>query len=407
VDLEAELADQLRRLEAIADPDLAEFRPKDLLQELLDRVQDVMAVDTVAILVVDRGGSHVVARAARGLEQEVRQGFRVRIGHGFAGRVAATRSPVAIEDVGPGTVVNPLLWRTGIRSLLGVPLIADGRLVGVMHVGSLRPRVFSEDDTNVLQVAANRIATTLVSEQAAADRTAARTLQESLQPTELPDVAGLEFATRFIAAMEFGVGGDWYDAFVLPDGRIGIVIGDVAGNGLPAAVVMGRLRSSLRSYAIESARPGEALDRLRREFSHFEPTEMATVMYLTIPPDLDRFIVASTGHLPPVLTEPGREPVLLDCSPSPPLGVDDPTPHVDTTRPLAPGTTVVLYTDGLIERRTAPIDEGLELLRSSCRLGSADEICHAIVDTLVGEAGVDDDTALLVFRRATPDAAVS
>jgi phosphoserine phosphatase RsbU/P len=407
VELEAETADHLRRLEAVSDPDLSEFRSKDLLPELLDRVKDVMAVDTVAVLVVDRGGSHLVARIARGLEEEVRQGFRIRIGHGFAGRVAATRSPVAIEEVSPGTVVNPLLWRKGIRSLLGVPLLADGRLVGVMHVGALRPRIFSDEDTNVLQVAANRIAATLVSEQLTVERAAARVLQESLLPSDLPDVAGLEFATRFVAAVEFGVGGDWYDAFVLPDGRIGIVIGDVAGNGLAAAVVMGRLRSSLRAYAIESARPGEALDRLRRDFTHFEPTEMATVMYMTIAPDLDEFVVASTGHLPPVLLEPGRDAVLLDCSPSPPLGVDDPTPHVDTTRALVPGTTVVMYTDGLIERRTAPIDEGLEKLRSSCRAGTADEICGAIVDELVGEHGVEDDTALLVFRRAPSEDATT
>jgi sigma-B regulation protein RsbU (phosphoserine phosphatase) len=407
VELEAETADRLRRLEAVSDPDLSEFRSKDLLPELLDRVKDVMAVDTVAVLVVDRGGSHLVARITRGLDEEVRQGFRIRIGHGFAGRVAATRSPVAIEEVGPGTVVNPLLWRKGIRSILGVPLLVDGRLVGVMHVGALRPRIFSDEDTNVLQVAANRIAATLVSEQLTVERAAARVLQESLLPSDLPDVAGLEFATRFVAAVEFGVGGDWYDAFVLPDGRIGIVIGDVAGNGLAAAVVMGRLRSSLRAYAIESARPGETLDRLRRDFTHFEPTEMATVMYMTIAPDLDEFVVASTGHLPPVLLEPGRDAVLLDCSPSPPLGVDDPTPHVDTTRALVPGTTVVMYTDGLIERRTAPIDEGLERLRSSCRAGSADEICGAIVDELVGEQGVEDDTALLVFRRAPSDDAAT
>src|SRR5262245_20137132 len=112
--------DLLQRLEAISDPELAEFLTKDLVRELLARVQEVMAVDTVAVLVLDRSGTRLVGRAARGLEKEVRQGFRLRIGQGFAGRIAATRSPVAIDVVSPDTVVNPILWKTGLHSMLGV-----------------------------------------------------------------------------------------------------------------------------------------------------------------------------------------------------------------------------------------------------------------------------------------------
>jgi phosphoserine phosphatase RsbU/P len=394
-----ETADQLQRLEALTDPGLAEFRTKDLLPALLTRVQDVMAVDTVAVLVIDRSGSRLVARAARGLEKEVRQGFRLRIGQGFAGRIAATRRAVAIDDVGPDTVVNPILWRSGIRSLLGVPLVADGRLVGVMHVGTFKPRQFSDDDTSVLQVAAHRIATTLVSEQSAADRSAARTLQQSLLPADLPDVDGLEFASRFVPAEELAVGGDWYDAFPLPDGQIGVVVGDVAGRGLGAAVVMGRLRSSLRAHAIESASPGETLDRLRREFSHFEPQQMATLLYITISAGIDRFTLASTGHLPPIVAVPGHQTALLDCSPSQPVGVSDAARPVDVTCELLPGTTVAMYTDGLVERRTTPIDEGLERLRSAVYLGPVEDVCNAVMEELIGDEAVMDDIALLLFRR--------
>jgi putative methionine-R-sulfoxide reductase with GAF domain len=399
VRLAAETAEQLQRLEALADPGLAEFRIKDLLPELLIRVQDVMAVDTVAVLVLDRSGSRLVARAARGLEREVRQGFRLRIGHGFAGRIAATRSPLTIDDVGPDTVVNPILWRSGIRSLLGVPLVADGRLVGVMHVGTFKPRQFTDDDTSVLQVAADRVATTLVAERSAADRSAARTLQQSLLPDDLPEVEGLEFASRFVPAEDFGVGGDWYDAFQLPDGQIGIVVGDVAGTGLPAAVVMGRLRSSLQAYAIESASPGEALDRLRRKCAHFEPRQMATVLYITIAADLDSFVVASTGHLPPVVALPGHDSVLLGCSPSQPIGVTDAPRPVDMTCQLLPGTTIAVYTDGLVERRTAPIDDGLERLRAAVHPGPVEDVCNAVMDELIGDHTVADDIALLVCRR--------
>ena len=137
-----------------------------------------------------------------------------------------------------------------------------------------------------------------------------RTLQEHLLPGRLPTIDGLDFAARFVAADEVGVGGDWFDVFRLPDGVVGVVIGDVAGVGLRAAIVMTRLRSALRAYAIESSTPSEALTRLGRKFAHFEHEEMATVLYMTISPDLSSFTWSSSGHLPPVMAAPGRDTTL-------------------------------------------------------------------------------------------------
>jgi serine phosphatase RsbU (regulator of sigma subunit) len=384
---------------SVTDPELAHLGPSELLDELMRRVQGLLSADTVAVLVLDRSGTQLVARAARGLEDEVHQGVRLPVGRGFAGQVAATRAPVVLDRVGPDTVVNPILWRKGVQALLGVPLIAAGRLVGVMHVGSLRSRHFTEDETTILQSAANGIANALSVHQTVSERSAARTLQESLLPTRLPDVEGLEFAARFVPAEDFGVGGDWYDAFRLPDDRIGVVMGDVAGSGLRAAVVMGRLRSALRAYALESASPSDALRRLDRKFAHFEPDEMATVLYLTVAPDLASFTVSSTGHLPPVIARPGRRAELLDCAPSPPIGAHVPSQHVDCEVELAPGTTVGCFTDGLVERHTASIDAGLDRLCSAFHAASPDEVCSAVMADLIGSAPVEDDTALLVFRR--------
>jgi hypothetical protein len=197
---------------------------------------------------------------------------------GFAGQIAATRAAVALDDVGPRTVVNPILWRKGVRSMLGVPLIIDGRLLGVVHVGTLQQRRFSAADIDVLEREASVVAHLVSDHQALAERLTARTLQESMNPARLPEIEDLEFAARFVSAEELGVGGDWFDVFRLPDGQVGIVVGDVAGRGLRAAFVMIRLRSALRAYAIESATPSEALARLERKFAHFEPTEVATVL---------------------------------------------------------------------------------------------------------------------------------
>ena len=307
------------------------------------------------------------------------------MGRGFAGRIASTRAPVMLDRVGPDTVINPILWQKGVCSLLGVPLIADGRLLGVMHVGTMRPRQFDDHDTTVLQLAASRIASALWSQQTAAERSAARTLQQSLLPPRLPAVEGLEFASRFVPAEDFGVGGDWFDAFRLPDGGIGVVVGDVAGAGLRAAIVMGRLRSSLRAYAIESASPSEALDRVDRKFAHFEPDEMATILYVIVSPDLSHFTAASRGHPPPLIAMAGRDAMVVDCSPRPPIGAHIPAPPIDITCELPVGSTVACYTDGLIERHDEPVDVGLERLRRALHAGPPDEVCgfrHGPTDRL-------------------------
>ena len=369
------------------------------VDEFLKPVQALLHVDTVTVLLLDRDRSHLVARWAVGLEEEVYQGVRVPVGRGFAGRVALTREPIAIDNVGPDAVINPILWRKGLQSMVGVPLTVQDRLLGVIHVGSLHRRRFRDDEIAALQSAAERIALAVSLQQAAEERTAARTVQESLLPMGLPEVEGLEFASRFATAETFGVGGDWFDAFKLPDGRIGIVIGDVAGAGLPAAVVMGRLRSALRAYALESERPGQALARLHRKFAHFEPSEMATVMYVVVAADLSTFTVASVGHLPPVIARPDQEVAFVDCIPSPPIGAPLRRPPVDAVWPLEPGTTVGCYTDGLVERRGQSIDDGLEQLRAAFFAGDPEDVCAAVMSDLVGTSAVQDDTALLVFHR--------
>jgi serine phosphatase RsbU (regulator of sigma subunit) len=383
----------------VADLEAAHGQASGLFQLLLERVEKLLDVDTAAILLLDRDGSQLVARAAQGLEDEVRQGVRVPVGMGFAGQIAATRAPVMLDEVGPHTVVNPILWRTGVRSMLGVPLLHHGRLLGVMHVGTLHDRRFNDDDVRKLEREAARISRLVSEHQALAERLTARTLQDNLLPGRLPELAGLEFAARFVATEDIGVGGDWFDVFGLPDGHVGIVMGDVAGVGLRAAIVMSRLRSALRAYAIESTTPSQALARLARKFAHFEPEEMATVLYIMVAPDRESFSCSSSGHLPPIVATPGDEPAVLDMSPSPPIGSHLSAHHVDVVHPLLPGTTVACFTDGLIERRDEPIDVGLDRLRRASQCGDPENVCKAVMAQLIGSSSVRDDTALLVFRR--------
>jgi phosphoserine phosphatase RsbU/P len=389
---------RLRDLQAITDAALSRLEDHDFLPVLLDRARDILHADTAAMLLLDARSGQLVATAAAGLEEEVRQGVRIPVGHGFAGRVAAEGRPVILDRVDHTTVLNPILMAKGIRSMLGVPLIADGQVIGVLHVASLTPRTFTSDDIGLLQLAADRAALTVQSLRARGDRVAAEALQRSLLPSAPPAVPGAEIAVRYVPGSGV-VGGDWYDVFVLPSGELGVVIGDVAGSGLPAAIIMGRMRSALRAYALETTDPAEVLNRLDRKMQHFEPGALATVLYAVLDPALDRAHVASAGHLAPVLAVPGEAGGLVDIAPGLMIGVDRRARRPVTTVKIAHGAVLCLYTDGLVERREYPLDEGLDRLCRTVVAAAPEEVCASVMGGLVGSVPACDDIALVVLRR--------
>ena len=151
-------AETLRKLQTVTDAALAHLSLDELLAELLTRVRDALGADTCAVLLLDEKRAELVPRAAKGLEEEVEQGVRIPMGRGFAGRVAAERRPIVLEDVDHADILNPILRKKGVRSLLGAPMIAEGSVLGVIHVGTLNPRTFSPDDVELLQVVADRVA---------------------------------------------------------------------------------------------------------------------------------------------------------------------------------------------------------------------------------------------------------
>ena len=287
--------------------------------EILEQARRTAAADEAALLLLDTSGTMLVPVAALGLDRPAHAGFRVPVGAGFAGRVAATRRPVILADVQPGSVLNPALHRAGIKSLLGVPVTAPTGILGVVHVGSATPRVFTEHDIAQLQECAAQLAVQVLRRRASEEHIAALALQRSLLPTA-PKVEGLDVAARYVPA-DGDLGGDWYDVFRLPGERIGIVMGDVAGHGLSAAVIMGRLRSALRAYALEHENPAEVLRLLDMKISYFEDGAVATVVYAVAEPPYHRFAVSSAGHLPPYLVTADGVVCATDVLPDPPLGV--------------------------------------------------------------------------------------
>jgi phosphoserine phosphatase RsbU/P len=202
------------------------------------------------------------------------------------------------------------------------------------------------------------------------------------------------------------VGGDWYDVFTLPSGELCVVMGDVAGSGLPAAVIMGRMRSALRAYALETKDPAEVLARLDRKMLYFEPNALATVLYAIIDPALDRMHVASAGHFPPVLAVPGQAAELANVPAGMLIGVLPEARRPVSTVKIPPGVLLCFFTDGLVERPGEVIDDGLARL---CRVIAAelpDVVCSAVMGALIGSEPARDDVALFVIRRQ-PQAADS
>ena len=289
----------------MTDAALSYLGADDLLAALLDRVKEILDADTVAVLLLDSSGRQLIATAASGLEEEVRQGVRIPVGGGFAGRIAAERRPVILAHVDHSNVLNPILLEKGIRSLVGVPLLVHGAVIGVLHVGTVHNRVFTADDAALLQLAADRAALAVQSLRSREDRAATAALQRSLLPSAPPVVRGVEIAARYVPG-DGQVGGDWYDVFPLPWGELGVVVGDVAGSGLGSAVVMGRMRSALRAYALEFPDTADVLRKLDQKMQYFEGDVMATVSYAVLDPASGQLRISSAGHFPPVAAAPGR-----------------------------------------------------------------------------------------------------
>jgi serine phosphatase RsbU (regulator of sigma subunit)/anti-sigma regulatory factor (Ser/Thr protein kinase) len=392
-------SNRLRDLQNITDAALAYLPLDALLHELLNRVVGILSVDTAAILLLEDDDTTLAARAAKGLEEEVERGVRIPVGRGFAGRIAATRRPVRIRDVSRAEIFNPILREKGLESLLGVPLLVEGSVIGVLHVGTLTTRAFDDEDEELLQRAADRAALAIYSRLSERERGLADALQRSLLP-RLPDLPAVSMAGRYLPASAARLGGDWYDAFQLADGRLGMAIGDVVGHGFHAAAIMGQLRSGLRAYALDGLEPGTVLERVSRLLRQIEPGRTATLVYLVLDPHGGTLTVSSAGHPPPLVAPKAGEPTFIELPGSVPLGAARHAAYESRHLELDPGSALVLYTDGLVERATESLDAGLGRLRQAARQAPDDleHLSDAIVGGLLPEGSADDDAALLVAR---------
>ena len=301
-----------------------------------------------------------------------------------------------------------LIRGLGLAAAIIVPIIIRDETVGaISFIWAESGRTYSIEDLHLAQDLARRAAGAIENARLYRRvRNIAETLQRSLLLRNLPELPGIAIAARYLPArMETEVGGDWYDVFSLPDGRIGLVMGDVAGRGIQAAALMGQLQNALRAYAMEGHAPAALMERLNRVV---ELREMATVLYLVF--DAAHWTVqySNAGHPPALLRSPDGTVVMLEGGGSPPLGGPFGTLYREETRAITPGSTIVLYTDGLIEVRGESIDMGLNRLVRAAQedhAGQPEGLLDHVVAAMLGGEPSADDVALLALRADALDAA--
>jgi len=393
-----QMASIVHGLQVLLDVALAHNRLNDMLEALLPRVCEVVEAEAAAVLLSEDDGSLTLSASMFAPVGE--EPLRIAPGEGMAGRVARDKKPLLMQDPDPSEVADPALH--GVHSILTVPLLAGRDVIGVLQVGVPAPRRFSEDDLLLLGLAADRVALAIdhlrIYER---EHRIAETLQRSLLPDRLPRLPGLDVAARYLpAASESEVGGDWYDVIAMPGGRVGLVMGDVAGKGLAAASMVGRLRSAMRAYALEGHPPAVVVDRLNQLVWSDVDGQMTTMLYVVIDAAEGRVSWVNAGHLPPLAVTSDGIAWFLDGASSVPLGVMS-FPSYETAEAELPlGGTVLLYTDGLVERPGEVLDAGLDRLATAVRgeRVSPDELCDHVLAELVPSSGASDDVALLALR---------
>lgn len=397
------IANTVGKLQSVSDAALAHLEMDELLPEIVKRACAVFDANTAGLLLRedDPARLHLVVWEGQACSSESVARSSAEPLFGSALRGSALSVPELVEKELPDA-----LRGRELRSLVAAPLSIGRRAVGALFLASASndARHFNDEDVVVLELSADRAAIAIEHARSYEhERELVDSLQHHLLPDRLPHVLGLAMAARYRPGERAAqVGGDWYDAIVLPDGRLGLVIGDVVGHGIGAATLMGELRAALRAYAVADAHsPAQALTSLNRLVAVTHGGMVATLIYMVVDVDGSTIRFASAGHPPPLLLGRDGDTRWLDQAAATPLGVAPRTAYEDWEGELTSGSTVLLYTDGLVERRGESIDVGLKRLREAAREApeELERLCSHVLARGPSDAGILDDVALLAVRR--------
>ena len=383
------------------------------LQRMTANLSNAITQTEVAEVVVETAVANVSAATASlyGVNEE-RQVARRLAGHG-ATSDDAENGEISLDEESPvAQVVRRGAWWSErptdsgaetLRTSVVVPLVAGRRSVGALELGWTEPTALPPDHRVFLETLASQGAQALDrARHFESERSIAETLQRSVLPVALPRLAGAQIAARYLpGTQEVDVGGDWFDAVELSDGRVGLVVGDVVGKGVHAAASMGQLRNALRAISIERLKPPSALARLDRLASDALDTAFATVVFAIVDRNAGIMRFSSAGHPPPVVAYPDGRVELLEEGRGLPLGTGLGPKYRQSVVQLPAGSVVVLYSDGLVERRGHTIDEGIESLVEAVGDAApkdAERLLEHVLEQLVAGAERADDVAILAAR---------
>jgi serine phosphatase RsbU (regulator of sigma subunit)/DNA-binding response OmpR family regulator/anti-sigma regulatory factor (Ser/Thr protein kinase) len=396
------VASTVGKLQSISDAALAHLEMDELLPEILRRASTVFSVDAAGLVLSGDENAEMSLVLCHGQQCSSEALSRSSAERMFGPVLEG--SALNVSDLGTSKAFGGLAARE-LRSLIAAPLSIGRSALGVLFLSSSEAQRFSDEDMVVLRLSAERAA---IAVEHARSYERERGLVESLQrhflPDSLPQVPGLEMAARYQPSERAAqVGGDWYDVIALPDGRVGLAIGDVVGHGIGAATLMGELRTALRAYLVrDPGAPAKALASLNSLAAITYGGMVATLSYMVVDVEHPTILFASAGHPPPILLSPDGSTTVLEHTPASPLGTAEASEFSDWEGELPAGSTVLLYTDGLVERRGEPIDAGLARLRESLREAPEDleRLCSHLLARAPSAAVTLDDVALLAVRRA-------
>ncbi|MFD7554969.1 SpoIIE family protein phosphatase [Streptomyces sp. NPDC059835] len=417
-----EQAEGRRRMTGVVERTTAILAHARTVNDVTDVLKDPEALGhlgavSVMLGIVDGGRIHLVAEGQLGTYVPEIEYTRIEAQFPMSEAVR-TMQPVYLSAREEFPRRYPLLWPyiepLSVRSGVYLPLIAQGRVIGALGLLYAREGDFTAEERNVLMALGSGIAQSLqraiLFEQ---EHDLAEGLQRAMLPRRIPEVAGAQIAVRYRSArMGRDIGGDWYDVIPLGEGRVGVMIGDVEGHDTDAAAVMGQLRIVLRAYVVEGHTPGTAMARASAFLRELATERFATCTYAEVDLTTGMFRTVRAGHLDPIVRRGDGSSHRIQVAGGLPLGLP-PREHGEsgsgypvTSLELHPGDTLLLCTDGLIERPGADTDTGMRELMAAIRTGPADveELADLLCD-LVGDSGGGDDMALLLLRRrGTPPA---
>jgi len=388
-----------------------------ILENVMSISKQVMNADASSLMLIDEKTNELVYEVALGsVGEKLKQEFRLKLGQGIAGTVAQEGTPLLLEDA----YTHPKFYRghddaTGYRtkSMITVPLKVKERITGVAQViNRLDGDAFDQDDLELFIALCSLAAIAIENakmhkslmerQRLIKDMEFARTVQESFLPQKPPEVTSYKFSAHYTPAQE--VGGDFYDFIHLVRGRIGIVIGDVSGKGVPAALYMAKLGSDLRTLAFTEKDPAAALRQLNNQLAERSRRGMfATLLYVELDTQSGNLLISNAGHLPPIIKKADGSVQKIAPAGGSPLGILANMSFGQETVHLDRGDTMILYTDGIIEAMDAKEKlygfDRFEALIRKC-VADPDILKSAIIDDVnryTGLCAQHDDMTLVTF----------